>query len=224
MPKQPSRDGVFQRTDAPGWHASYVDASGKRRKCRVQAYTRPQAVAALNGIKAKVQQEKILGVKHVSDISTEDLLARYKRHQRPRIAASTFARLNGLLGTLKAHLPAKLKDVTKAAIAEYIGERVKAVSAGTVAKEISTLKHALRLAVEWELIHVNPAARAKLPRLPEGRTRYLSPAELRTVLDTAPGVGARADCTRGFHWDAPRRTARASLARRRSSRKAALLA
>lgn len=57
---------------------------------------------------------------------------------------------------------------------------------GTVQKEITVLKHALKLAVEWELLNNNPAQGAKLPKLPEGRTRYLSPTELKAALESAP--------------------------------------
>ncbi len=42
------------------------------------------------------------------------------------------------------------------------------------------------MAVEWELLHQNAAQGAKLPRLPEGRTRYLSPIELKAALEAAP--------------------------------------
>lgn len=186
MPKQPSRDGLFQRSDAPGWYASYVDSNGKRRKCRVQGATRTQAMAALDALKVRAQQERILGVKHKSDISTVDLFKRFVKHQKPRVAATTFARLGDILDKLSDRLPAKLKDVGKAEVAEYINGRSLEVAPGTVQKEIATLKHALRLAVDWELIHSNPAERAKLPKLPEGRTRYLSPTELRLVLERAP--------------------------------------
>ena len=186
MPKQPSRDGVFRRSDAPGWYASYVDANGKRRKCRVQAHTRVQATDALGLIKARVQKEKITGVRHVSEMATTDLLKRFKNYQRPRVAASTYERLGDILTTLGTRLPAKLKDISKAVVADFVAARAQEVSPGTIAKEVATLKHALRMAVEWELIHSNPAERAKLPTVPEGRTRYLTPTELRCALDEAP--------------------------------------
>jgi integrase len=80
-----------------------------------------------------------------------------------------------------------LKDVTKAKVAALIEQRSEVVSPGTIAKEISVLKHALRLAVDdWGLLHSNPAERVKLPKLPEGRTRYLSPPELKAVLQASP--------------------------------------
>jgi len=40
--------------------------------------------------------------------------------------------------------------------------------------------------VEWELLNQNPAQGAKLPKVPEGRTRYLSPTELKASLEAAP--------------------------------------
>jgi integrase len=48
------------------------------------------------------------------------------------------------------------------------------------------VKHALKLAVEWDLLNENAADGAKLPHVPEGRTRYLSPSELKSVLEVAP--------------------------------------
>ena len=71
-------------------------------------------------------------------------------------------------------------------MADYILKRSETVAAGTVTKEVSTLKHALRLAVEWELLTMNPAQGAKLPQQSEGRTRYLSPSEFKAALVAAP--------------------------------------
>jgi integrase len=44
----------------------------------------------------------------------------------------------------------------------------------------------LNLAVEWELIPVNPCAQVQAPRAPAGRVRYLQPTELRIVLEACP--------------------------------------
>ena len=99
---------------------------------------------------------------------------------------TTFVRLDGILETLKAALPVLAKEITRRRVADYILERNKTVSAGTVAKEMATLKHALRLAVEWDLLTMNPAQGAKLPKQSEGRTRYLSPSEFKAALLAAP--------------------------------------
>jgi integrase len=165
---------------------SFVDSSGIRRKKRVEAHTRTQALAALSALKTKAQTERVLGVKHTSDMSLADLLTRYKKHQKTRVRPTTFERLDTVIGTLKANLPDRLKDISRVKVADYVSSRSQVVAPASVAKEVSILKHALRLAVEWELLNTNPAERVKLPRLPEGRTRYLSPTELKSVLEAAP--------------------------------------
>jgi integrase len=186
MPKAKERDGVFQRTDRSGWWVSYVDASGKRKKEKVTAFTRTQAMTALSQIKTRIERDSILGVKSASEITTADLLKRFKTHQKAHLRPTTFVRLDGILETLKAALPALAKEITRRTVADYILERSETVSAGTVAKEFATLRHALQLAVEWELLIVNPAQGAKLPKQSEGRTRYLSPTEFKAALEAAP--------------------------------------
>jgi integrase len=51
---------------------------------------------------------------------------------------------------------------------------------------MSVLKHCLKLAVEWGELNQNPAAGARLPQLPPGKTRYLTPGELKAALELAP--------------------------------------
>ena len=187
MPKAKERDGVFQRTDRSGWWVSYVDATGKRTREKVTAFTRTQAMTALSQIKTRIERERILGVKSASEITTADLLARFKTHQKAHLRPTTFVRLDGILETLNAALPALAKEITRRTVADFILERSETVSAGTVAKEFATLRHALQLAVdEWELLIVNPAQGAKLPKQSEGRTRYLSPSEFKAALLAAP--------------------------------------
>ena len=163
MPRAKERDGVFQRKDRSGWWVSYVDGTGKRKKEKVTAHTRTQALTALSRIKTRVERERILGVKSASDITTADLLKRFRTHQKAHLRPTTFARLDGILKTLKAALPNLAKEITRRTVADYILNRNEAVSAGTVAKEFATLRHALQLAVEWELLMANPAQGAKLP-------------------------------------------------------------
>lgn len=186
MPNARERDGVYYRKDRGTWWVSYTDAAGRRQREAVAAHTRPQAVAARAALMLKAERDRVLGVKEASEITTADLLARYKRHQKARLRPTTFERLDGILETLKAALPERAKDISRNIVAEYISTRSETVAPGTVQKEITVLKHALRLAVEWELLNSNPAQGAKLPKLPEGRTRYLSPSELKAALKSAP--------------------------------------
>src|SRR5579875_246509 len=186
MPKTKDRDGVFQRKDRPGWWVSFVDAQGRRVKRKVPAHTRQQALEVLRRIKTKREVARTLGVRPASDITTAALFDRYNRHTKARIRSTTYERLDGILNTLKTHLPEQAKAITKRTVAEYIDTRSQTVKPGTIAKEMSVLKHCLKLAVEWGELNQNPAAGARLPQLPPGKTRYLTPGELKAALEAAP--------------------------------------
>jgi len=186
MAKAKERDGVYYRPDRAGWWVCYIDASGKRQRRKVTAHTRRQALDALSLIRTREERARDLGVRPASEITTEALLDRYKRHQKARIRPTTYERLDGILDTLKAHLPEQAKAITKRTIAELIETRVETVKPGTIAKEMSVLKHCLQLAVEWGELNQNPAAGARLPKLPPGKTRYLTPGELKAALEAAP--------------------------------------
>jgi integrase len=186
MPKAKERDGVYYRKDRSGWWASYIDATGKRIRRKIEAHTRPQAMDVLSTIRTQEQTARILGVRPNSEITTEALFVRYKRHQKARIRPTTYERLGGILDTLKSHLPVQPKAITKRTVSEYIDTRAETVKPGTVAKEMSVLKHCLRLAVEWGELNQNPAAGARLPKLSPGKTRYLTPGELKAALESAP--------------------------------------
>lgn len=186
MPKAKARDGVYYRADRRGWWGCYIDATGTRQRRRLEAHTRQQAMDSLGLIKAEEEKTRRTGVRPASDITLEALFERYKRHQKTRIRSTTYARLGGILNTLKAHLPERAKEITKRTVAEYIDARAESVKAGTVCKEMSVLKHCLKLAVEWGELNQNPAAGARLPKLPTGKTRYLTPGELKAALESAP--------------------------------------
>jgi integrase len=211
MPKAKERDGVSQRSDRSGWWISYIDAEGKRRKKKVQASTRTQALEARRRVTVKVERERALGVKEASVISTSDLLERFRRHQKTRLRSTTYERLDGILRILKAKLPAQAKLISRRDVANYIDRRSEEVAPATIAKEIFTLKHALRLAVEWGDLHDNTAQGVRLPKQPEGKTRYLTPGELRAALEIAPEwmrapmalaacTGLRRGSLLGLHW------------------------
>jgi integrase len=186
MSKAKERDGVYYRKDRSVWAVSYIDALGNRKRRIVAAHTRKQAADILAGIRVQEERARTLGVRPTSEITTEALFERYKRHQKARIRPTTYERLGGITKTLQEHLPEQVKAITKQTIARLIETRSEDVKPGTVAKEMSVLKHCLRLACEWEMIHQNPAAGARLPKLPPGRTRYLTPKELKTALEAAP--------------------------------------
>src|SRR5690242_19626527 len=121
MPKVNKWDGVYQRPDSPFWWCSYSDAGGKRARRKLAgAHTRTQAVKMLNAIRVQEEKARTLGVRPATEITTEALFERYKKHQKARIRSTTFERLGGILDTLKSHLPQQAKAITKRMVAEYI--------------------------------------------------------------------------------------------------------
>jgi len=186
MPKAQERDGVYQRSDRPGWWVSYMDADGERVRRKVVASTRQQARDALRRFKTGEERVESLGVRPDSDITTKELMERFNKYQKPRVAASTYERLDGILETLHEHLPERAKDITRGKVNEYVDTRALTVKAGTVQKELFTLSKILRLAVdEWGLLNKNSAHGIKPPKQPEGRTRFLTPGELKAALEAA---------------------------------------
>ena len=71
-------------------------------------------------------------------------------------------------------------------VQRYVTARSSKASPYSVQKELNALKHMLRLAVEWEIIPINPAQGIKTPKVPAGRVRYLQPTELKPLLEASP--------------------------------------
>jgi len=206
------RDGVFQREDCQGWWVSYKDALGRYRKMRAAGcHTKTQAMSFRAQIQGKVVQERVFGIKEVSDITTVDLLNRYEQHQS---GIKSLERTKQILKRWLEALPALAKEITREQIDKQVAKRrEEQASPATISKEITILKHCLRLAVEdWGLLHRNPAAGIKLPKVDNGRLRYLSPVELKKALHAAPecmrsplALAAFTGCRRGellsLRWD-----------------------
>ncbi len=187
--KAKDRDGVFTRKDRPGFWASWTDASGKRRKRKLQAHTLQQARTLLAAEKARVDKTVTLGYTPPSAESLEVVSKRFLKHQKARLTPAAYTREEGIL---KAHLRPFFGDNTKLAairrvdVQKYVTDRSSEVSAASITKELNVLKHLCNLAIEWELIPMNPAHGVKPPKTPAGRVRYLQPTELHSVLEACP--------------------------------------
>ena len=121
-------------------------------------------------------------------LTDTQMMPRYLNHQEARLTARAYERTRGVI---KGHLQStfgttKLADIRRTDIQKYVTQRSAEVSAGTVTKELNVMKHLLGLAVEWELIPLNPARGVKAPKVPAGRVRYLHPGGLRALLEGCP--------------------------------------
>jgi integrase len=182
--KTKDRDGIYTRKDRPGFWASWIDATGKRRQRKLGAHTLQQARTLLNAEKARVEKTVTMGYAPPSEETFAAVSQRFLQHQQARLTSRSYSRDKGIV---ISHLrpffaTSKLTDIRRVDVQRFITHRSGKVSPGSVVKEVNVLKHILSLAVDWELIQVNPAHRVKPPRLPAGRVRYLQPTELQAVL------------------------------------------
>jgi integrase len=182
------RDGIQWRKDRRAYYGSWTDASGMRRKRRLNASTLTQARTLLAAEKFRVEKSRTLGYVPPGKETLEDVTTRYLKHQKVRLTPHAYERTRGIVeGHLKqAFGKTRLADIRRVNIQHYITTRCSEVSPGSVVKELNVLKHLLGLAVEWEVIPTNPCRGVKPPRVPAGRLRYLQPTELKAVLATCP--------------------------------------
>ena len=187
--KAKDRDGVFTRKDRPGgYYGSWVDASGHRRRRKLDAATLQQAQTLLSAEKMRADELRTKGYSAATKESFAALLPRYLKHQKPRLSERSYERTAGIVeNQLRPTFgEMQLGTIRRSDIQQFVTDRAGKVSPGSVVKELNCLKHILGLAVEWELIPVNPAVKVKSPSVPEGRLRYLQPTELRAVLQECP--------------------------------------
>ena len=188
MPRAKARDGIYTRKDRPGFWASWMDASGRRRRRKLNAATLQQARTLLNAEKARADELKTKGYAAPVADSFGLVLDRYLKYQKPRLSHGSYERTRGIV---EGHLRPcfgrlRIGDMRRTDIQDYVTRRAGEASPGTTIKETNVLKHLLGLAVEWELIPFNPATKIKTPRTPAGRIRYLGPGELRTLVGACP--------------------------------------
>jgi integrase len=131
--------------------------------------------------------QKVLGFMPPGEDSFKDVAARFLSHQKARLTPRAYVREEGIVEKhLSGFFSGRIAAFRRVDIQRYVTKRGAEVSAHSVQKELNVLKHLLRLAVEWELIPVNPAQGVKSPKVPAGRVRYLQPTELHQVLKAAP--------------------------------------
>jgi integrase len=191
MPKKKrDRDGVSLRKGS--YYISFIDAKGRRRQRKLKgAHTLTQARSIRAAELAKVERARALGYEPPSENTFAEIVPRYLAHQKARLTPHAYARTKGIVEShLKGTFGAtKLAEIRRADAQRYVTRRAAEVAAASVVKELNTLKHIFNLAIEWELIPMNPCVgigKKQLPRVPAGRVRYLQPTELHTVLAACP--------------------------------------
>ena len=182
-----SADGVYRRKDRDGFWISWADAQGRRRWRKTHAQTLTQARAARAAELVRVEQSKVLGFAAPGEESFADLTARFLIHQKARLSNKAYTRESGLVRQhLQPFFAGRVSAIRRVDIQRYITKRCAEVSPYSVQKEINSLKHLLRLAIEWEIIPFSPPQGVKCPKVPAGRVRYLHQNEFLYLLQLCP--------------------------------------
>lgn len=179
-----SQDGVYTVAGRSGFWVSYKDARGRRRRHKVAAQSLADARKVRSLLASRAEMDAARGVIPASSITLEDLLERYKKHQKAHWSPSTYSRCDSTIANLLARLPAVARDIRRSDVDAYISKR--GASPATLHREIGMLSHAIKLAIGWDLLVTNPCAGVKLPKLPPGKTGFLTEAQFQMAIAAAP--------------------------------------
>ncbi|HEX9683831.1 MAG TPA: Arm DNA-binding domain-containing protein [Acidimicrobiales bacterium] len=171
-----------------------TDDTGRRRqKWRSGLATRKEAEAELRQFLYRVEHG---GDPFPTDIRLRDFVVRWVEHQATRVRPSTVRRYRKVfdlhvlpvVGNLKltALRPAHVQAVIDATARKGLSNR-------TVTEARNVLSSALRHAVAWGLIQVNPATAVRPPKVERRRLDVPSAAEVARLLEAA----------RGSTWEVP---------------------
>jgi len=149
------------------------------RKSR--GFTRELAKKALKARLGEIAQarfnlEKVKKPHHFSE-----LIERYLKHAAG-YKLSYRRESYAIEGFKKYFKGCNLSDITTWAIEKWKRDRAKKVVGATVNRELTILKHMLKMGVKWELCSSNPAASVSPFPVQEGRIRYLSEEEIPALL------------------------------------------
>lgn len=187
MPKRSKsrRDGILTRPGRPGYYAAWRDGTGRRVQRKLHAITMQEAIAELAEEKkraAKIRAGETLPLTEDTFAAFADQFLKYQRKRisvavtRGKLSAAEYTRQEGII---KSHLTPffgqmKLSLIRKGHVTEYIHKRTGVIADATLLKEAGVLKRIFNVAVDLEKIAANPASKAKLPKAPEGRVRWLT--------------------------------------------------
>lgn len=127
--------------------------------------------------------ETAFGVRVVKDINLKALMEKYGNYCADNNRRSTYLKKRFNVRNILAYFgDVPLRAVTPERIESFKTTRRTSVSPATVNRDLSTLKHALGLAVSWGYLEASPAARVAKFREPNGRVRYLTRREAEGLL------------------------------------------
>jgi len=171
------------------YQVQYTDSEGSEhikdikekvgRKSR--GFTRELAKKALNARLGEIAQARFNLEKVKKPHLLSELVERYHKH-----AASyklSYHRERYAIDAIKDYFKGRyVSDITTWAIEKWKRDRAREVVPATVNRELTILKHMLKMALKWDLSSTNPAASVAPFPVQEGRLRYLAEDEIPSLL------------------------------------------
>jgi integrase len=199
-------DGRWRGAVDLGW------LNGKRRRKYVTRKTRADAAKALRELTTlaetgRLSTDRVPTVAQWMEIYFVEVAAakvrpstlhRYREEVEHHIAPA--------LGRIR------LDNLTPAHVTAFYRDRLTVLSAGSVRRLHANLRHALNVAVRWQLIHTNPVSLVDPPPLPHSEVKPYSVDEARAFLAAVRGMrlearwvlaialGLRQGEVLGLHW------------------------
>jgi len=170
----------YKTTDAEG-RESIKDVKEKvGRKSR--GFTRELAKEALKAREGEIVQKRFNLDRVNKPHRFSELVGRYLIHIESYKAS--FSREKYAIKRFDDYFRGRhLSEITTWSIEKWKRDRAKDVVQATVNRELTILKHMLKMAVKWELSSTNPAASVAPFPVQEGRLRYLAEDEIPSLLD-----------------------------------------
>jgi integrase len=166
------------------WWLTWTAANGDR--CRESAGTKDERKAEI--LRRAKELEVEIGRPIVVDNSAPtvaELAVLFREHQERAVASSARNEQSLAHHILPRFGSQRLNEISRTAVKAWVLDRLEAASPGTARRDLATLRRMLSLAVEWELIAANPAARVTVPSEAdiEGDVRWYSTDDLALLYD-----------------------------------------
>jgi len=172
------------------YQVTYTDSEGhehvKDQKEKVgrksRGFTRELAKEALKARLGEIAQARFNLEKVRKPQPISELVERY--HKFAASYKASYHREKYAIDNIKDYFKGRyLSDITIWSIEKWKRDRAREVAHATVNRELTILKHMLKMAVKWELSSKNPSASVAPFPVQEGRLRYLAEDEIPTLLD-----------------------------------------
>ncbi len=172
--------GVFRK--GKDWWIDFYH-QGKRIRRKVGP-SKKVAEMALADVQVKKAKKEFLGVCEPKRILFKDFATEYLEYSKANKARSSYERD---ITTIEKHLLPQwghtdLSRITPKMIEDYKTMRLQSVLASTVNRDLNTVKHMFRMAVEWGHLKEQPTKSTKWMKTSKGLFRFLSKEEADTFL------------------------------------------